>query len=258
LYIQYYIEDAKEKIKTLKINKEVDESFKNFPKYYINLNRSIDRKENIEQDIAEYDIKNIKRVEAFDGKKFDNTKRGENFVNNNLGSKASELAISMSHIKAIKTAFEDGHEKAIIMEDDIDFCLCPYWGKDFKDIVADIPEDCDILLLAHKGTDDNIKILPNKKENDMRLSGVCYLITLKGMKKIIGKHILGDKYHFDSGLKGVVWDIQIMRNLNIYHTGKSLFLYYSFRFKSERVNELDTYFDKESYEVLNHYYNTIK
>ena len=61
--------EAKAKIEVLRENKEIDEYFKNFPKYYINLDRSKDRRENMEKEIASYDLKNIKRVKAFDGKK---------------------------------------------------------------------------------------------------------------------------------------------------------------------------------------------
>lgn len=255
IYLQYInvkikIKESKKILEKIKNNKKIlDEEFKNFPKYYINLERSKDRKNNMEKIIKEYDIKNIKRIDAFDGKKLNKDDYMANF--NNI--KNNELAISMSHLKAIKTAYDEGHNKAIIMEDDAEFCLVPYWGKKFKDIINDIPIDCDILLLANNGTKDKIKIISHK-EVKTRISGVCYLITLNGMKKLINEHIKDNKYFFDNNkFKNVAWDTSIINNLNIYHTGKNLFLLYNFKFLSDREDQTDYFFDNDSYKTLNNY-----
>jgi GR25 family glycosyltransferase involved in LPS biosynthesis len=249
--VKIKLEEAKKILEKIKNNKIIlDEEFKNFPKYYINLERSKDRKNYMEKIIKEYDIKNIKRIEAFDGKKLNK----KDYIADFWFIKNNELAISMSHIKAIKTAYEEGYNKAIIMEDDANFCLAPYWDKKFKDIINDIPIDCDILLLANNGNKDKIDIISHKKIKT-RISGVCYLITLSGMKKLINNHIRDNKYFFDNKkLKSIVWDSTIIRTLNVYHTGKPLFLLYNFKFLSDKDHQTDDYFDKDSYNTLNNYF----
>ena len=139
LVVYYFIQerkitDARIKINSLKINKNInDEIFKNnIPKYYINLKRYTDREKHIQKEFAEYGIKNYKKIKAFDGKDIKNIKEGKiediKYVNRGACTKY-ELAITLSHLKAIKTAYDDKCEYAIIMEDDIEFTLLPYCGK---------------------------------------------------------------------------------------------------------------------------------
>ena len=166
----------------------------------------------------------------------------------------SELAITMSHILAIKTAEEKGYENAIIMEDDIEFYLLPYWDIDFDKVIKDLPKDCDILLLAHHHHND-YKII-SKKEKDVKVSGVCYLITKSGMNKI-SKYLKNKHFSFNSRLRGLVWDTNIMRNLNIYHTNKSLFLLFNFKFNTEKDGIKENFFCGDSYLLLKEYYKKI-
>jgi hypothetical protein len=252
----YYIRDSKNKIEKLKIDKNIDEEFRIFPKYYINLNRSKDRRKHMEDKIEYYNLKNIKRVKAFDGSKITDLKNGKidgySYKSNCKGipnNKASELAISMSHIYAINQAYLENHDSAIIMEDDVDFFLCPKWEKNFKDILKEIPEDCEILLLANNSTGE-LKIKSIKDVNT-RVSGVCYLVTKKGMEKI-NKFLNDKQFIFPENLPRNVWDEQILNRMNIYHTGKSLFLLYNFNFNSDRTIEL-LHFDNDSYKILNSY-----
>ena len=252
----YYIRDSKNKIEKLKIDKNIDEEFRIFPKYYINLNGSKDRRKHMEDKIEYYNLKNIKRVKAFEGSKITNLKNGKidgySYTSNCKGTpdnKASELAISMSHIYAINQAYLEGHNSAIIMEDDIDFFLAPKWERKFKDILNEIPDDCDILLLAHNGTGKSGMI--SIKDFSIRISGVCYLITKKGMEKI-NKFIDDKHFTFPENLSSIVWDDEIVSEMNIYHTGKSLFLLYNFNFSSERQLEF-MFFDNDSYKILNSY-----
>jgi len=257
-YIFNKIKDAKYKIKNLKKNINTNQTFNKIPKYYINLDRSKKRKENIERMIKTYNIENIERIKAFDGNDINNISEGEidNYKyraeSKYLDNSKSELAITMSHILAIKKALDNNYDNIIIMEDDIDFFLIPYWDKKFNNIINEIPEDCELLLLAHDLTND-YKIVSHK-ETSIRVSGVCYLVTRKGMEKI-SKFLINNEFVFPKKLNKIIWDDEILRKMNIYHTNKSLFLLDNFNFDSERyIQKINTY-DKSSYEILNYYYN---
>lgn len=258
LYRKKKIAYVKNIINILKNKKKSNTSFNNIAKYYINLDRSKDRKKHIEEQIKTYKISNIERVKAFDGSKIKNLKIGEidgyKYKNTKKPNcKRSELAITMSHILAINKAYEKNKEYAIIMEDDIDFLLMPYWNLDFDNLLKDIPEDCDVLLLAHSSLEKNIKIVSNKIK-PTRVSGVCYLVTKKGMEKI--NKFYNDK-SFIFSQKDMLWDWDFLNKMNIYHTSKTLFSLCNFNFLSEREYEHNLTFDYDSYKILKYYKNML-
>jgi len=258
LYRKKKIADVKNIINILKNKKKSNTSFNNIAKYYINLDRSKDRKKYIEEQIKTYKISNIERVNAFDGSKIKNLKIGEingyKYKNTKKPNcKRSELAITMSHILAISKAYKKNKEYAIIMEDDIDFLLMPYWNLDFDNLLKDIPEDCDVLLLAHSSLEKNIKIVSNKIK-PTRVSGVCYLVTKKGMEKI--NKFYNDK-SFIFSQKDMLWDWDFLNKMNIYHTSKTLFSLCNFNFLSEREYEHNLTFDYDSYKILKYYKNML-
>ena len=129
-----YFNEGIEIINKLNSVKKRDETFNYIKKYYINLERSKDRLESIEKEFKDYEIGNYERIEACDGKDLNSTKKGkfgELEFENIKDKKATkgELATTCSHLKSIKKAYDDGEEMAIIMEDDMNFTLMPYWKK---------------------------------------------------------------------------------------------------------------------------------
>lgn len=247
--------DAKRKISQLRENKTVSEDFINFPKYYINLDRSKDRRKNMEKEIEEYGLKNIKRIAAFDGKKLGNRRKGtiDGYEYKNISDKKcmkSEIAITMSHIKSIQQAYKDKNKKALILEDDTSMTLVPHWKISFEKILKDIPDSCDILLLSNDDKGNKPEIISEKEKHNGR-NGAAYIITESGMEKISKflSHKTFDFHNYDK----IIWDIHIMNDLNVYHSNISLFLQYNFYLKSERINDNQT-FCPISYKALLKYF----
>lgn len=223
--------EAKARIEVLRENKEIDEYFKNFPKYYINLDRSKDRRENMEKEIALYDLKNIKRVKAFDGKKLTDKYYGEidGYTYGNISkhkSRKSEIAVTMSHIKTIMQIKEEGHDYALILEDDVEFTLVPHWSKNLEQILSELPADADMLLLAMPGRGKKLEIKREKRGPN----GVAYIITPSGIKKI-EKFLHNKEFNFHN-YNSLVWDRKIISHLKCYNTGQALFLPFNFSFGS--------------------------
>ena len=117
---------------------------------------------------------------------------------------------------------------AIIMEDDITFTLVPYWKKSMKDILNDIPGDCDIFLLSnHKSSKvKNIKIERCQDHSDF--NGVCYIMTKKGIEKAKKLFNVDDKVFDFSKLDDYVFDRGFMKQFNVYTYNITLFLLENF------------------------------
>lgn len=250
------IKEAKLKISKLRENKNIPQDFIEFPKYYINLDRSEERRKNMEKEIQFYGLENIKKVKAFDGRNIDNIKEGklDNYEYKNHKDRKctkSELAITMSHIKAINQVFEDKHEYAMIMEDDNEMTLIPHWDITITEMIEMIPEDCDILLLCTRKNKKDIKLYSNDHKN-RGLNGVNYIITKKGMKTIRNK-FFKDGFNFDH-TNDIVWDSGIMKNeLKIHHLNKSFFLPFNFNFYSSKDIK-PSFYCHDSYKILDYYF----
>ena len=249
------IKNAKKMINILKQNKNCDDFFINFPKYYINLDKSKDRNNNMINQIQNYKIKNIKRISAFNGNDIKSIKNGiingykyYNKNDNNLTK--NELAITMSHLYAIYIASNEGNENVIIFEDDVEFTLAPYWKKNLNNIINELPKNTDILSLTYKFINNDMEIINNKYVN-----GVAYLVTKKGMEKC-KKLFDGKTFNFNN--KCIIWDIGILQNyLNTYSLSTPMFLYDNFKYSSTRINQ-NYHFCNESYKILNNYYKKNK
>jgi hypothetical protein len=112
-----------------------------------------------------------------------------------------ELAVSFSHIKAIKTAYENNDDFAIIMEDDICNTYKNKWEKSLHEIIQNRPNNTECLLLFCINPRLSITLLLSKKDYiplnyDMHWSAGCYFINRVGIEKIYKKYIKNNKIDF--------------------------------------------------------------
>lgn len=152
--------------------------------YYINLDRSTERNEIIIKQFQENGIKNYKRVQAIDGQKPNDI--GKNYeINKNMTP--TTIACALSHIKAIKQAYDDGCEMALIMEDDSNFEYIKHKSIPLKSLV-NIYSKYDVFQLVNVGGVNTVKNA-FKMDNIVttgHLDGaVCYLIKREAMKRSI-------------------------------------------------------------------------
>ena len=104
--------------------------------FYINLDRSSDRREHMEKTFNSR-FETFNRIQAVDG----------NLLQDTGNITKYELATTMSHIKAVKIAYDSGLEDVIIMEDDMRIDYIQYWDKSVRDIVKAAPSDVECLQL---------------------------------------------------------------------------------------------------------------
>lgn len=253
VYLPYidnkHYQEGKKLISKFREVKKKDETFNSIKKYYINLDRSTDRKESIEEEFRLYGITNFERVAACDGKNLKSTKEGDfgdiKFkAPNDKKSSVREIATTCSHIKAIKRAYDNGDELAIILEDDTKFTLIPYWDKELKELMNELPDDWEILrLVSFKIRYFNLFNTFDKYEHKyqnihkrIKNSGcaVCYIINRRGIKKFIDNYIQDNSIYFSK--KDNVFDTDILNKFNVYDTNKDLFLLESFEHESTIKN----------------------
>jgi GR25 family glycosyltransferase involved in LPS biosynthesis len=152
------------------------------PIYWINLKRSEDRRNYMIEEFNKYNITNHTRIDAIDGKELDiDLFNNEHNVCSKRKMTISEIGCSLSHIKAIKTAYDNKDEYAIIMEDDCSFEYLKYQSipviKLFDyDKKKNLIQLCNITT---KCESENILL------NCYRNSTVCYVIHYDYMKHII-------------------------------------------------------------------------
>lgn len=162
--------------------------------YYINLDRSVERREQFVSTFgSEY---SLHRISAYDGSE-NLSKYTDIHVPSpdSTDSSTREIGCSLSHIKAIWTAFKDGLDRAIIMEDDCANKYASLWNMNdtFSSIGARAPSDADCIIFSCVNPLALKRMLKMKKEfspwNSSRWGTACYMIRRSGMRKIISRYV---------------------------------------------------------------------
>ncbi len=173
--------------------------------YWINLDRSTDRKEKMEEMFKDEAFENIEieRISAIDGK----SKNIDNILNNNLENQNNKFtklqhACLLSHLNTIKEIRNNNNNNNInlIMEDDMTLEYKSYWKEPIKNIIKNAPSDWEIILLCY--------IYDKKLETNYTISGIyntdisstgAYLINKKGINKIM-KSYKNNKFYLNKHL----------------------------------------------------------
>lgn len=172
------------------------------PTYYINLDRSAARRRRFEDQLKEFST-HATRIPAVDGRNIDLdvSTQGVDGTYTFKGQKRSvsvrgylksgerrlpcskgELGCTLSHLHAIRTAFDNGDALALIFEDDVTFELMPFWPQTLIDIVGSAPSGWEILNLtssracSREGFDVHTPVFD--------YSAQAYIINRKGMSRL--------------------------------------------------------------------------
>lgn len=163
----------------------------NVPIYYINLNRSPQRQKFMEDQFKLYNITNYKRIVGIDGKQLKNTLtdniNGTTFTNNYPELTKNELGCLLSHLKAIKTAYDNNLDQVLILEDDSSLELMYFWEDNLISLLDKLNKPDWEIFQLYTGNCINF----NSKKCSLQTGEkdcwgcVAYLINRKGMEKII-------------------------------------------------------------------------
>lgn len=162
-----------------------------YPVYYINLDTATTRNEFMRSQFDYYGCgHNTNRVQAVDGRGSDAiVDLDGKAVVNRLRLSNRELACTLSHIRAIATAYRAGHAHAIILEDDAYFRHARLWKDDgVRGIVRRAPHGWNIVNLYSSTilcSDPPAYAKYAIGETECMLAS-SYVINRQGMRNILG------------------------------------------------------------------------
>lgn len=159
--------------------------------YYINLKRSSDRRDYIENHFLQFKINKYQRIDAEDLY----SHQSLSFLKNGLprGLKPVEAVVVLSHIKALEEFLKSGEEWCLIFEDDIDLSTSDYWNFSWKEFFDNIPKNSKIvqLVVATRKTMQLDFHFHQRKFWDFNATG--YLISAQHAKDVLSFYLEEEK-----------------------------------------------------------------
>jgi len=218
------------------------------PLYCINLDEQPERWEYMEAQFKYWGL-DYTRISAYDGREDDLSDIIQGKYPESMSS--GEIGCTTSHLKAMKHFLEHSDSPyAVMMEDDCSLDLVRTWNFEWKDFMAHVPFDWDVVQIAIICTGDIHVRLHKRFVNDF--STACYIITRRHAERLVGYHCRGDKYKLDQGVKPrpVADDL-------IYNCGNTfaipLFVYKTELGSSIHPVHVDA-FHKQNYDAITNYW----
>lgn len=162
--------------------------------YFINLEKSVDRRNHMVSQFAKFNINNYTRIDAVNGYDYKtNTGRLHIkdapdlfFKTNYTGYLPGELGATLSHLKTIYMAYNTGHNNILILEDDVSFNLMPFWNTNLHAIMSAAPDDWTIITLFSSNPSCANTTQKYLHFNNYNCYGaLAYIINRKGMSNIL-------------------------------------------------------------------------
>jgi GR25 family glycosyltransferase involved in LPS biosynthesis len=160
--------------------------------YWINLDRSENRRKNMLQILDNINIKN-QRINAIDGKLLSKSEIYSKLDNIDYSRSIVEYACLLSHLNSIKTFNESNHQIALILEDDISLEYLEYWNKTICEIINDAPKDWEIIMLNYQ-SQYKLKNMYTLNYKGRISCAQAYLINKNGSNKLINTILKNNKY----------------------------------------------------------------
>lgn len=197
--------------------------------YWINLDRSVDRKkwmEHLFQDPIFQGVPN-QRISGIDGKNANNVDR---LLKNDRmeGVTDSEYGCFLSHLVAIRKFSESSNHVALFFEDDMTLDLKPHWKTNLKSIIENAPDNWDIIQLGYNSVDNTKKFLDDEytknKANGELKGAYAYLMNNSSAKRFIASIDNSGKYDLDPIIHHSS-DVYLYSVLNTYVYKYPMFIY---------------------------------
>jgi GR25 family glycosyltransferase involved in LPS biosynthesis len=205
------------------------------PILYINLDRSQNRNAKMVDELDKIDV-DYYRIQGIDSNCIN--KNAQKFLSNGecqgfkyyikpniiFKPREKEIAIILSHLKAIKKLIESDFEIAVIMEDDISFRYIDNWNEKIEEVINFAPKDWKIIKMhtsAHNEIMNNIKLCEKNifyipMTTKLLHSAGCYIIRKEAAKEILEKYEKNGIYTFPHKDEYCVCECIIFSIPNIY------------------------------------------
>lgn len=141
----YKIGQSIDKIKFELITNRYRSHLENIPIYYINLDRSTERRDTMEEQIKLLGLTNIQRIPGIDGLEGITdpyTERPKSFSKYKIHPtlKSTAAGCLLAHLAAMKKGYDDGHDMILVLEDDANIMLSAFWSYTLDDVTKDTPD----------------------------------------------------------------------------------------------------------------------
>jgi hypothetical protein len=213
--------------------------------YWINLDRSKDRYESMNEMFKDDSFTNIpkKRISAVDGKLNPEKVYDNLVIKEKLVSSDTIYACLLSHLQAIKTFNDSNYDVALILEDDCTLEFKKYWTKSVNQIIKDAPPDWEIIMLAYILGGEHVYFNWDKVDGDyidhLTSSTLAYVINKKGSNKIMKSTYKNNKYELDPNIKSHDADGYIYLIAKTYAYKYPMFIYKSDNDSTIHDNHID-------------------
>jgi GR25 family glycosyltransferase involved in LPS biosynthesis len=202
------------------------------PTLYINLKRSRIRNQNMIFSLETINSK-FYRIEAIDSLDINKKDVFEGMIDNYqyyvkrniiVKPREKEIAIILSHIKALNFICDNKIDIAVIMEDDISFQYVYNWNEQINSIISNAPKDWKIIKLhtsSPKDVEHNISLInkniyfTNLSDSAINSAG-CYIIKKATAQEILNKYLINNIYTFPNKNEYCVCECIIFSLNNIY------------------------------------------
>jgi SAM-dependent methyltransferase len=160
--------------------------------YYISIEESQKRRDNLIEQFAEYGITNLNGLVY---------KRFEEYNFNIYGKYVDHLHHNSkgpvtSHLNAMKWWVENTDEDyCFIIEDDLSLETVPYWNFTWKEFYERLPEKWDVIQLCWVRPENAEPTFRKRVETDW--GAWAYLIKREYAKKLVDTYIKHDGYHLE-------------------------------------------------------------
>ena len=185
--------------------------------YYINMNKSVERKSRYLDRMSKFNNYNIIRINAIIPE--DLYKYKINIPRHCMIMHDKEISCLLSHFKAIQTSYNNNDKYSIIAEDDMIIEQNINWDY----FISVLPKDWEIIQLyyfkAKYINNDHFKDLQKQKflikTNNNLTSAAAYLINKKGMQNIL-QHINNNEINLLNHNNPCQADFVVFYNINRY------------------------------------------
>jgi hypothetical protein len=160
--------------------------------YWINLDRTEERKNNMLKILNNINVKN-QRISAIDGKTLSDAEIYNRLKNIDYSRTKIEYACLLSHLDTINIFNQSEHEIALILEDDISLEYLRYWDKSICTIIDNAPKDWEIIMLnyqSHYYLRDTYTLNYKGRIHCAQ----AYLINKRGSNKLMNKLLKNNTY----------------------------------------------------------------
>jgi len=193
--------ELKRKMRRLHRRYDPDRDTANYidiPVYYINLKRSPERNEAMIERFNQYGVTNYMRIEGVNGDDDPSIRYRNDFLFSMMTS--GEIGCTLSHLRAIKTAYDNGLQHVLIMEDDTGFDLVPLWNQSLSQLIQRAGKGWRVLQLYsnydyRKISNSNFHLFSTDRD---RRGCVAYIINRDGMRAVLDQAWDKDRFVLSS------------------------------------------------------------